>query len=174
MFLQQARKQKLNIRIAKKPKHCILPCFWPVGCQNSRSEKCLKHRCVQCFVLPPKTKQRYVRCFPTLNTPKWSRNNGIYDVFATAKKVFLENAGKQKITWEWQKYKNAVFYDVFSLSGAKTSVLKSAQNIVIYNVFCSHQRQNNAIYDVFLLSQPQNRAETSVFTMFLQHQKNPG
>ena len=61
----------------------------------------------------------------------------------------------------------------FSLSGAKTSVSKSAQNIVIYNVFCSHQRQNNAIYDVFLLSQPQNRTETSVFTMFLQHQKKP-
>ena len=56
---------------------------------------------------------------------------------------------------------------------AKTSVSKSAQNIVIYNVFCSHQRQNNAIYDVFLLSQPENRAETSVFTMFLQHQKKP-
>ena len=58
-------------------------------------------------------------------------------------------------------------------SGAKTSVSKSAQNIVIYNVFCSHQRQNDAIYDVFLLSQPQNRAETSVSTMFLQHQKKP-
>ena len=96
MFLQQARKQKLKIRIAKRQKHCILRCFWPVGCQNSRSEKCLKHRCLQCFVLPPKTKQRYVRCFPTLNTPKWSRNNGIYDVFATAKKAFLENAGKTK------------------------------------------------------------------------------
>ena len=69
-FCSKRRKQKLKIRIAKKQKHCILRCFWPVGCQNSRSEKCLKHRCLQCFVLPPKTKQRYVRCFPTLNTPK--------------------------------------------------------------------------------------------------------
>ena len=90
MFLQQTRKQKLKIRIAKKQKHCILRCFWPVGCENWRSEKCLKHRCLQCFVLPPKTKQRYVRRFPTLRTPKWSRNNGIYDAFATAKKVFGE------------------------------------------------------------------------------------
>ena len=57
MFLQQARKQKVKIRIAKQQKHCILRCFWPVGCQNSRSEKCLKHRCLQCFVLPPKTTQ---------------------------------------------------------------------------------------------------------------------
>ena len=96
MFLQQARKQKLKIRIAKRQKHCILRCFWPVGCQNSRSEKCLKHRCLQCFVLPPKTKQRYVRCFPTLNTPKWSRNNGIYDVFATAKKAFFGECRKRK------------------------------------------------------------------------------
>ena len=30
MFLQQARKQKLKIRIAKQQKHCILRCFWPV------------------------------------------------------------------------------------------------------------------------------------------------
>ena len=50
---------------------------------------------------------------------------------------------------------------------------KALKNIVIYSVFCSHQRQNNAIYDVFLLSQPQNRAETSVFAMFLQHKKKP-
>ena len=70
MFLQQARKQKLKIRIAKKQKHRILRCFWPAGCQTSRSEKCLKHRCLQCFVFPPKTKQRYVRCFLTLGTPK--------------------------------------------------------------------------------------------------------
>ena len=68
MNSQGDRKQKVKIRIAKPQKHCILRCFWPVGCQNSRSEKCLKHRCLQCFLLPPKTKQRYVRCFPTLNT----------------------------------------------------------------------------------------------------------
>ena len=30
MFLRQARKQKLKIRIAKQQKHCILRCFWPV------------------------------------------------------------------------------------------------------------------------------------------------
>ena len=30
VFLQQARKQKLKIRIAKQQKHCILRCFWPV------------------------------------------------------------------------------------------------------------------------------------------------
>ena len=30
MFLQQARKQKLKIRIVKQQKHCILRCFWPV------------------------------------------------------------------------------------------------------------------------------------------------
>ena len=51
MFLQQARKQKLKIRIAKTQKHCILRCFWPVGCENSRSKKRLTHRCLQCFVL---------------------------------------------------------------------------------------------------------------------------
>ena len=98
MFLQQARKQKLKIRIAKQQKHCILRCFWSVGCENSCSEKRLKLRNLQCFSLPLKTKQRYVRCFPSLATPKQSRNIGIYDVFATAKKVFLENAGKHKLT----------------------------------------------------------------------------
>ena len=70
MFLQQARKQKLKIRIAKQQKHCILRCFWPVGCENSRSEKYLKHRNLQCFSLPLKTKQRYLRCFPSLANPK--------------------------------------------------------------------------------------------------------
>ena len=70
MFLQQARKQKLKIRIVKQQKHCILRCFWPVGCVDSRSEKCLKHRNLQCFSLPLKTKQRYLRCFSALATPK--------------------------------------------------------------------------------------------------------
>ena len=67
----------MKIRIAKQQKHCILRCFWPVGCPNSRSEKCLKHRRLQCFVLPPKTKQRYVRCFPTLNSPKMKGDDGV-------------------------------------------------------------------------------------------------
>ena len=98
MFLQQARKQKLKIRIAKQQKHCILRCFWLVGCVHLRSEKCLKHRNLQCFSLPLKTKQRYLRCFPSLATPKQSRISGIYDVFATVKKVFLENAGQHKLT----------------------------------------------------------------------------
>ena len=49
-------KQKLKIRIAKQQKHCILRCFWPVGCENLRLEKCLKHRNLQCFSLLLKTK----------------------------------------------------------------------------------------------------------------------
>ena len=119
------------------------------------------------------------------------QNNAIYDVFLPwepqnrvktlvftmflqqRKRCFWRMPEKNKINIRMAKIQKRCILPCFSLSGAKTSVSKSAHNIVIYNVFCSHQRQNNAIYDVFLLSQPQNRTETSVFTMFLQHQKKP-
>ena len=98
-------------------------------------------------------KHRYLRCF------------------CNSEKGVFGECRKTKINIKMAKIKNSVFYDVFFFQVPKL-VSKSVQNIEIYNVFCSHQRQNNAIYDVFLLLQPQNRAETSVFTMFLQHKKN--
>ena len=83
----ECRKTKINIRTAKIQKRCILRCFFPFRCENFCFEKRSKHRNLQCFLLPPKTKQRYLRCFPPLATLKWSRNIGIYDVFATSKKT---------------------------------------------------------------------------------------
>ena len=66
----ECRKTKSNIRMAKIQKRCILRCFFPFRCENFCFEKRLKHRNLQCFLLPPKTKQRYLRCFPSLATPK--------------------------------------------------------------------------------------------------------
>ena len=83
----ECRKTQINIRMAKIQKHCILRCFFPFRCENFCFEKRSKHRNLQCFLLPPKTKQRYLRCFPPLATPKYSRNIGICDVFATSKKT---------------------------------------------------------------------------------------
>ena len=65
-----SEKTKIEDKDSEKTKTLYFTMFLACRVQNSRSEKCLKHRCLQCFVLPPKTKQRYVRCFPTLNTPK--------------------------------------------------------------------------------------------------------
>ena len=124
------------------------------------------------FFAPTKDKTTLFTMFSFSRNPKIEPNQWYLRCFCNSEKGVFGECRKTQINIRMEKYKNAVFYDVFSLSGAKTSVSKSAQNIVIYSVFCSHQRQNNAIYDVFLLSQPQNRAETSVFAMFLQHQKN--
>ena len=66
----ECRKTKSNIRMAKIQKRCILRCFFPFRCENFCFEKRSKHRNLQCFLLPPKTKQRYLRCFPSLATPK--------------------------------------------------------------------------------------------------------
>ena len=93
-----SEKIKLKIRIAKKTKTLYFTMFLARRVPKLAFRKALKHRCLQCFGPPPKRKQRYVRCFLILGTPKWSRNNGIHDVFAIAKKVFLQNAGKQKVT----------------------------------------------------------------------------
>ena len=153
MFLQQARKQKLKIRIAKKQKHCILPCFWPVGCENSRSEKCPKHRCLQCFVFPPKTKQRYVRCFPTLNTPKWSRNNGIYDVFA-----MFSAPTKDKTT----------LFTMFSFSRNPKIEPKHRYLRCFCNTKKSQRSQNTAICVTFTTPHMENAVFYSVFEPPLQ------
>ena len=84
----ECRKAQINIiRMAKIQKHCILRCFFPFRCENFCFEKRSKHRNLQCFLLPPKTKQRYLRCFPPLATPKLNRNIGICDVCATSKKT---------------------------------------------------------------------------------------
>ena len=64
------RKTKISIRMAKIQKRCILRCFFPFRCENFCFEKRSKHRNLQCFLLPPMTKQRYLRCFPSLATPK--------------------------------------------------------------------------------------------------------
>ena len=66
----ECRKTKINIRMAKIQKRCILRCFFPFRCENFCFEKRSKHRNLPCFLLPPKTKQRYLRCFPSLATPK--------------------------------------------------------------------------------------------------------
>ena len=66
----ECRKTKINIRMAKIQKRSILRCFFPFRCENFCFEKRSKHRNLQCFLLPPKTKQRYLRCFPSLATPK--------------------------------------------------------------------------------------------------------
>ena len=133
--------------------------------------KVLKPSYFAMFFTPTRDKTTLFTMFSFSRNPKIEPKHRYLRCFCNSEKGVFGECRKTKINIKWQKYKNAVFYDVFSLSGAKTFVSKSAQNIVIYNVFCSYQRQNNAIYDVFLLSQPQNRAETSVFAMFLQHQK---
>ena len=66
----ECRKTKSNIRMAKIQKRCILRCFFPFRCENFCFEKRSKHRNLQYFLLPPKTKHRYLRCFPSLATPK--------------------------------------------------------------------------------------------------------
>ena len=66
----ECRKTKSNIRMAKIQKRCILRCFFSFRCEKFCFEKRSKHRNLQCFLLPPKTKQRYLRCFPSLASPK--------------------------------------------------------------------------------------------------------
>ena len=67
----ECRKTQINIRMAKIQECCILRCFFPFRCENFCFEKRSKHRNLQCFLLPPKTKQRYLRCFPSLAAPKY-------------------------------------------------------------------------------------------------------
>ena len=43
MFLQQASKQKLKIRIAKKQEPCILQCLWPAGHMRKGGSGAHKH-----------------------------------------------------------------------------------------------------------------------------------
>ena len=66
----ECRKTKITIRMAKIQNRCILRCFFTFRYENFCFEKRSKHRNLQCFLLPPKTKQRYLRCFPSLATPK--------------------------------------------------------------------------------------------------------
>ena len=96
MFLQQARKQKLKIRIVKRQKHCILRCFWPVGCQNSRSEKCLKHRCLQCFILLPKTKTTLCAIFSYSQYPKIKPKQWYLRCFCNSEKGVFGECRKTK------------------------------------------------------------------------------
>ena len=98
VFAASERENKnLKIRIA-----CILRCFVPVrtvGCESSRAEKCLKHRNLQCFLLPSKDKTSLFTMFSFSCNPKIEPKHRYLRCFiATAKKVFLENAGKQKLT----------------------------------------------------------------------------
>ena len=136
---------------------------------KTRVQKVPKTSLFTVFCTPTEDKTALPAMFSHSQNPKMKPKQWYLRCFCNSEKGVFGECRKTKINIRMAKIQNAVFYDVFSLSGAKTSVSKSAQNIVIYNVFCSHQRENNAIYDVFLLSQPQNRAETSVFTMFLQH-----
>ena len=66
----ECRKTKSNITMANIQKRCFFRCFFPFRCENFCFEKRSKHRNLQCFLLPPETKQRYLRCFPSLATPK--------------------------------------------------------------------------------------------------------
>ena len=97
MFLQQARKQKLKIRIAKQQKHCILPCFWLVGCVHSRSEKCLKHRNLQCFSLPLKTKTTLFTMFSFSRNPKIEPNQRYLPCFCNSEKGVFGECWKTQI-----------------------------------------------------------------------------
>ena len=65
-----SEKIKLKIRIAKKTKTLYFTMFLARRVPKLAFRKALKHRCLQCFGPPPKRKQRYVRCFLTLGTPK--------------------------------------------------------------------------------------------------------
>ena len=68
MFLQQASKQKLKIRIAKKQKHCILQCLWPAGHMRKGGSGAHKH----------------------------SQNHGMDDVFAASEKTKIEDKDSEK------------------------------------------------------------------------------
>ena len=125
------------------------------------------------FCAPTEDKTTVCAMFSHSQYPKMKPKQWYLRRFCNSEKGVFGECRKTKSNIRMAKIQKRCILRCFSLSGAKTSVSNSAQNIVIYNVFCSHQRQNDAIYDVFLLSQPQNRAETSVFTMFLQHQKKP-
>ena len=125
------------------------------------------------FFASTKDKTTLFTMFSFSRNPKIEPNQRYLRCFCNSEKGVFGECRKTQINIRMAKIQKRCILLFFLLSGAKTSVSKSAQNIVIYSVFCSHQRQNNAIYDVFLLLQPQNRAETSVFAMFLQHQKKP-
>ena len=50
------------------------------------------------FFAPTKDKTTLFTMFFFSRNPKIEPKSGIYDVFATVKKVFLENGGKHKLT----------------------------------------------------------------------------
>ena len=111
MFLENAGKHKLTEEWQKIQKHCILRCFFPFRCENFCFEKRSKHRNLQCFLLPPKTKQHYLRCF-LLSQPQ---NRAETSVFA----MFLQHQKKQRsqntaicVTFTTPHLQNAVFYSV--------------------------------------------------------------
>ena len=168
-----SEKTKIEDKDSEKVKTLYFTMFLACRVRKLAFRKVPKTSLFTVFCTPTENKTTLRAMFSHSQNPKMKPKQWYLRCFCNSEKGVFGECRKTKINIRMAKYKNAVFYDVFSLSGAKTSVSKSAQNIVIYNVFCSHQRQNNAIYDVFLLSQPQNRAETSVFTMFLQHQKKP-
>ena len=124
------------------------------------------------FSAPIKDKTTLFTMFSFSCNPKIELKHRYLRCFCNSEKGVFGECRKTKINIRMAKIQKRCILRCFSFSGAKTSVSKSAQRIVIYKVFCSHQRQNTAIYDVVLLSQHQNRTETSVFTMFLQHQKS--
>ena len=120
MFLQQRKRRfwrmsetKSSIRMAKIQKRCILRCFWPVGCENFCFEKRSKHRNLQCFLLPPKTKQRYLRCFPSLATPNIEPKHRYLRCFCNTKKSQRSQNTAICATFTTPHMQNAVFYSVF-------------------------------------------------------------
>ena len=60
--------------------------FFAIQAQKLVFKKHLKHRNLQDFLLLPRPKHCYSRCFLTLEAKKSSQSIGIYDVFETPQK----------------------------------------------------------------------------------------
>ena len=168
-----SEKTKIEDKDSEKTKTLYFTMFLACRVPKLAFRKVPKTSLFTVFCTPTEDKTTLRAMFSHSQYPKMKPKQWYLRCFCNSEKGIFGERRKTKSNIRMAKIqKRCILRCFFSLSGAKTSVSKSAQNIVIYNVFCSHQRQNNAIYDVFLLSQPQNRAETSVFTMFLQHPKS--
>ena len=99
MFLQQARKQKNENKDSEKAKTLYFTMFLACRVRKLAFRKVPKTSLFTVFCTPTEDKTTLRAMFshsqnPEMKPKQWH----LRCYFATAKKVFLENAGKQKLT----------------------------------------------------------------------------
>ena len=109
----ECRKTKINIRMAKRQKRCILRCFFPFRCENFCFEKRSKHRNLQCFLLPTKDKTTLFTMFSSFRNPKIEPKHRYLRCFCNIKKNQRSQNTAICVTFTTPHLQNAVFYSVF-------------------------------------------------------------